>query len=97
MKHARRDYDRIQDPALHDLSLLSNGSTPIAADEPVFLIRGQDAIGAAAVRAWAQLHLASGGDPALSDAALRHAAQMEAWPKKQKATAPHEMLREAAR
>lgn len=42
MKHARPDYDRIQDPA-----------SLIPEDEPVFLIRGQDRAGAATVRAWA--------------------------------------------
>ena len=42
MKHARKDYDRIQDPALGDPSLLGEGCSPIAEDEPVFLIRAKD-------------------------------------------------------
>lgn len=42
MKHARSDYDRFQDPALYDNSLLPEGSTPIGADEPVMLFRAQD-------------------------------------------------------
>lgn len=42
MRHARPDYDRIQDPA---------GLIPI--DEPVFLIRGKDLAAPVAVRAWA--------------------------------------------
>jgi hypothetical protein len=42
MIHARQDYNRIQDPALQDSSLLSEGSHPIGENEPVFLLRGQD-------------------------------------------------------
>lgn len=53
MKHARQDYNRIQDPALTDPSLLSEGSTPIGEDEPVFLLRGQDKLAADIVDAYA--------------------------------------------
>ena len=71
MIHARTDYtERIQDSA---------GVIPEA--EPVFLIRGQDIIGHAAVRAWAQLHHVNGGQDAAYEAALRHADRMEAWAK----------------
>lgn len=42
MKHGRPDYDRIQDP-----------SGLIPDDEPVFLLRGQDAFAAQCVRDWA--------------------------------------------
>jgi hypothetical protein len=42
MKHARPDYQRIQDPAVDDPSLLAPGATPIGADEPVMLFRAQD-------------------------------------------------------
>lgn len=42
MKHARPDYQRIQDPATDDPSLLGPGATPIGADEPVMLFRAQD-------------------------------------------------------
>lgn len=42
MIHARQDYNRFQDPALTDPSLLGEGSTPIAEDEPVFLLRAKD-------------------------------------------------------
>ena len=41
MKHARTDYDRIQDPA---------GKIP--ADEPVFLLRAQDQTAADTVEYW---------------------------------------------
>lgn len=42
MKHARLDYNRIQDPALSDPGLLAPGSTAIGIDEPVMLFRAQD-------------------------------------------------------
>lgn len=42
MKHSRSDYDRIQDPAVKDQTLLGEGCTAIGEDEPVFLVRGQD-------------------------------------------------------
>jgi len=42
MIHARPDYNRIQDPAVNDPSLLGEGCTPIAIGEPVFLMRAQD-------------------------------------------------------
>lgn len=42
MKHARDDYNRIQDPALSDPSLLAPGATPIGEDEPVILFRAKD-------------------------------------------------------
>ncbi len=42
MKHARNDYQRIQDPALQDRNLLAPGCTAIGEDEPVFLLRAKD-------------------------------------------------------
>jgi len=42
MRHARADYIRFQDPALENPSLLSEGSTAIAEDEPVMLFRAKD-------------------------------------------------------
>jgi hypothetical protein len=54
MIHARTDYDRIQDPAVSEPSLLSPGSSPIGVDEPVFLIRGKDNAAMAALYAWAK-------------------------------------------
>lgn len=79
MIHARTDYDRIQDPALHDASLLSEGSTPFGEDEPVFLIRAKDMCGAAAVMAWADENDRMGGDPAISAHVRRWAEKMTAW------------------
>ena len=71
MRHARPDYQRIQDP-LHK----------IPQDETVFLIRGQDINGAAAVRAYAKLAADSGAPDGLVAAAYEHADRMDAWPSK---------------
>ena len=71
MIHARDDYNRIQDPA-----------NKIPQDEPVFLLRGQDKVAAAAVRVWAVLNDEASGDPEASRLAREHAEKMEAWPKK---------------
>jgi hypothetical protein len=68
MLHMRTDYDRIQDPA---------GLIPD--DEPVALLRGQDAAAPAAVRQWAFIYQRMGGDPAVATAACLHADRMEAW------------------
>lgn len=74
MKHARDDYNRIQDPA-----------NLIPEDEPVFLIRAQDIVGHAAVRSWANLHRLNGGSDDAYLKAMTHADLMEAWPKKKNA------------
>ena len=42
MIHAREDYNRFQDPAVEDPSLLGEGCSPIAEDEPVMLFRARD-------------------------------------------------------
>lgn len=70
MRHARTDYDRIQDPA---------GIIPH--DEPVFLIRGQDKAGPAAVRAWAAEARSRGARKDILSAALSQANRMEDWQK----------------
>lgn len=77
MRHARPDYDRIQDPA---------GLIP--KDEPVFIIRAQDVSSGDAVRAWADLNDANRGDPRASNLAREHADQMDAWPIKKPADLP---------
>jgi hypothetical protein len=69
MKHARADYDRIQDPA---------GLIPD--DEPVFLIRGCDAVAVETVRFWATVAAAMGAAPEIVEAARKQADLMEAWP-----------------
>lgn len=71
MKHARPDYERIQDPA---------GLIPD--DEPVFLIRGQDAAAPVAVAFYADAAEAYGADPTLVAAVLAHVEAMKEWQKK---------------
>lgn len=71
MIHARKDYNRIQDPA-----------NKIPDDEPVFLVRAQDIVSGEVVRAWANLNDLKGGDPKLSESAREHARRMDEWPVK---------------
>lgn len=68
MRHARDDYNRIQDP-----------EGKIGEDEPVFLVRAQDMAAPFAVRAWAEFNELAGGDPDLSSLARRHADLMQDW------------------
>lgn len=127
MKHARADYNAIQDTtaarqlaelvlsmqmstdkglvarrlarevlgiddhgnALDASPVTTNGTTRlIPRDEPVFLIRGQDAVGGPAVRAWADLAAANGASPDILRIAREHADKMDAWPKKKTADLP---------
>lgn len=71
MKHARDDYNRIQDP---------DGKIP--EDEPVFLIRGQDHAAVSAIYAWILAHEKNGGDPRLTRLALNHLELIKDWQKK---------------
>ncbi len=68
MKHARADYDRIQDP-----------TERIPHNEPVFLIRGQDIAGPDAVRAYAMLAHKLGAANELVTSCLDQAREMELW------------------
>lgn len=68
MKHARNDYDQIQDP-----------SGKIPDNELVFLIRAQDKVGADAVRSWAYLAKAAGADRKIVCLALDHADKMDEY------------------
>lgn len=68
MKHAREDYNRIQDP-----------DNIIPDDEPVFLIRAQDYVAPDAVRAWAELASNAGASDDIVTAALAQAEAMEQW------------------
>lgn len=71
MKHARPDYDHIQDPTGH-----------IPADEPVFLLRAGDMNAPGAVRNWAHMAWANGASrEGIVQTALDHADAMEAWQK----------------
>lgn len=72
MKHARSDYDRIQDP---------EGLIP--ENEPVFLLRGKDILSPAFVDMYAEMYAAQypGDDDAKEVAARlkKHAQKMRAW------------------
>ncbi len=68
MIHARDDYN--------DLAALD---ARIPAAEPVFLIRGQDSAGPAAVRAWADEAAAQGADSVMVQAARNQALRMDLW------------------
>lgn len=71
MKHARSDYDPIQDP---------RGLIP--EDEPVFLIRAKDLVGWRAVRSWADLAEAAGAGEGIVHRARTHALAMREWQRK---------------
>lgn len=68
MKHAREDYNRIQDP-----------ENIIPEDEPVFLIRGQDPAAPNAVREYANQAAKQGASDAMIGACIRQATAMEQW------------------
>jgi hypothetical protein len=68
MKHARPDYDRLQDPA---------GLIP--EDEPVFLLRAQDVLAAGLVAEWARKAAQVGVRWEMCNLAFEHAARMRAW------------------
>lgn len=71
MKHARDDYNRIQDP---------DGLIP--EDEPVFLLRAQDVYAATIVDLYAQIVANCGGSLTISRLAREQAERMRSWPKK---------------
>ncbi|GAI58943.1 unnamed protein product [marine sediment metagenome] len=68
MKHARPDYDLIQDP---------RGLIP--EDEPVFLLRAQDVTAPDAVRYWAMRAGEAGALKNITDAAEEQAEAMVEW------------------
>ena len=70
-------------PPTNFVSITTNGTTRlIPADEPVFLIRGQDEVGGNAVRAWVELAAQAGASPDILSLAFHQAEKMDAWPKK---------------
>lgn len=84
-KRLAREVLGIQDAGMVSGTVLitTNGiSRVIPRDEPVFLIRGQDAVAGDAVRAWAMLAEGSGAAPKILEAAHAHALAMDAWPNK---------------
>ena len=68
MKHARPDYNRIQDPA-----------KLIPEDEPVFLIRAQDKVAPAALEFYADLAAGHGASQQVINSVVTHAQAMRAW------------------
>ena len=68
MKHARSDYDRIQDP-----------DKKIPEGEPVFLLRGQDICAPYAVLVWAAIAEYEGVSAEMVKAAKDQAEQMRRW------------------
>ncbi len=63
--------------------ITTNGTTRlIPDDEPVFLVRGQDVVGAATVLAWADMAQYAGAAPEIVRIAREHAEKMASWPKK---------------
>ena len=68
MRHARPDYNRFQDP---------EGLIP--EDEPVFLIRGKDAVGPETLRNWADSAARIGAGHDIVQAAREQADEMERW------------------
>ena len=68
MKHARNDYDHIQDP-----------SGKIPEEEPVFLLRGQDPLAPNTLFYWAEQLVVKGGDLGMAKAVRDHANKMLAW------------------
>lgn len=68
MKHAREDYDRIQDP-----------ENKIPKDEPVFLIRAQDVTAPDVVRYWAMQAKYKGAKESIVLAARTQADHMVEW------------------
>lgn len=87
MKHAREDYNRIQDPA---------GLIP--EDEPVFLLRGQDIFAPKIVMSWARELLLASKDIKdhdkradllmMATMAIEHATEMIEWQHYQKSKIP---------
>lgn len=69
MRHARTDYNaRIQDSA---------GLIPD--DEPVLLVRGQDAAALATCDAWIDEARRRGAEPEIVEAVSRHRAEIALW------------------
>ena len=77
MRHARKDYDRIQDPA-----------KKIPKDEPVFLLRGQDVTAPKVVRFYAKMAKKAGASKELVKCVQKHAKKMERWQKNKKKKVP---------
>lgn len=81
MIHAREDYNRIQDPAT-DPSFyidLPEGCTPIAQDEPVFLLRAQDRLMNEMLAHYLSLLMQAGASTEMRIAVRAHATRVREW------------------
>lgn len=86
MRHARKDYDLIQDGRPE--------GERIPEDEPVFLLRAQDPFATRVVEYWVFLTAAAGGDHDMLESVMRWVEVMEAWPlRKRVADVPADALR----
>lgn len=93
MRHARADYNRFQDPAVDDPTLLGEGSTPIDENEPVFLLRAQDKHAASAVAFYAGLLAQdSAVDSEMAQVCARWAAMMQNWAVRKTPDMPRERI-----
>ncbi len=70
MLHARKDYNRIQDPWGR-----------IGPDEPVFIVRAQDKIAPLVMRHWANMQRFFGGSIEMCEMVEAHADLTEKWQK----------------
>lgn len=77
MKHARDDYNRIQDP-----------ENKIPENEPVFLLRGQDVCAIPALEAWVNEAKKQAVEPRMVSAALAQLEKMRDWQLEHKVQVP---------
>lgn len=73
MKHARKDYNAIQD---------TSGKLGIPDDEPVFILRGQDVFAPELLLRWAAKLRLTEGDPIMARMVEDHAQEMIVWQRK---------------
>ena len=71
-----------------DLDVLVKVSS-IPADEPTFILRGQNETAGATVRDWAERELAAGSPVAVIEQALQQADAMDKWPVKKALNQDH--------
>lgn len=88
MRHARPDYNRIQDPAVQDPSLLAEGCQPIGEDEPVFILRAKDVLAPDLLDEWARRLRGVNGDERTAERVERWAHVMRAWQDRNGAKVP---------
>ena len=79
MRHARTDYDAIQD---------TTGQLGFGPEEPVFILRAKDKVAPAAVDAWAEAAQLAGADPGLLEKVRAWADRMRAWQKEHGSKTP---------